>query len=1760
MYLLTPLQKTPSCPQRSAPGHRPSSSFIRNLIEKAVGIEPGLGKERLMTALEKFPIAALRDGKGVVYSDVLETYSFLEWLADSERGLEVRCVSFQHWRRQILNRTLVHEGVEWVVRRLGLYSLLDSALRRFMDTERIDEEVLAGLFKTEYGMDIFDGPDGLYHLFAEYCDDYRRPDSQKHLPDKFLAAATALFNVQDGAGAFGALRQRIEKQIPELAEESYTFEEVGDPAFEAVRKLLEKRNLKIAPLLQIRELEEAIERLNRNQKDPSEKKVLLTQLAGWVPGMEDFYDIFGISEAPFVRLDAGLLSAIRSRILSHLSPGNTPRRIAIVGYNQNIIAAIRKIASDYGDEIEIVVFVGQKPRDIMQWIKYNSQLGIFDEVRGDERGYLYLGRQTSAISMYHGRLSEPSTVLGSLPWKALGVHCILISDDQAREVSPETFKALKQEGIEIVIARSQMTEGQAFITQIQSGSLPPGGMAPGLLPVDEAAFALGASALSELGKIFVLGVDVVEKHDKPEVVQPTYRVAGVNQTIHKKNPKRFSGIARMLGLADDSTKMLSTNEYKTNIPRGKLLRITAVLDSKVSREKIISLFKQKAKELEILDLPEWWVQLTSNLNFGNPRIMFDPNQTYVSQNDAGTQVSIAFFLDEAVADMDGALRLIAGRPRRRERDPGADPFVTGVRAPSRQWARLDLAQKTEFASRYIPGLALKYRQKAEANHTKRRARKYAASREEANHIPVSDSALTDDAARLLFLESQPIILQEVLKDETGDAVAMVALHENRHKLYATSLLTAASLENVHHVMGRYYDALRKYAYQLSRDYDWEILIHDVYEHGDKLRATLRVHHLDYNEKMGFFERATFLTVDQYNPERRRWQTISRPNSIVYPSTPGTYNIVINAPGGRMGSCTFRLASKSDKIRVIALGGPDAERLAQLLNENDYVQGRYPGKIEYGRDWIDLDGKRSLVFSHPVFRDPGNYPWKCFILAGIPIHVAIDATGRFNNLDGVDRHRRAGALRAMLTAPGSSKEDEWRDATFIRHINDHLYDPAKHYFISPASCTTGCLANLNRLVEMTMYESKRGRGEFDWKEFREEADRMVLEGIGPTYHSLTGEHFGPDIIDPMEYKKDLRRGTDATGNIFQTTSGASENTALVDSAGISHTPVYAVRVPIETVSIMAPTYVLRGHYTVEHIEAAAKVFEEACRVGDETRFQFLRDKKIERSTQIRLLRELAEAGATIGKEGVEIVHFTSPSGEPMSVIQLIGWYENEWRPSKMYVEFLEEVMLPAEREFQDNFRRVPYTPDVPPKFERPYAKKKSFLDLPDEAFDGKYWVVRVDHNVVDPLYDPATNSVRPSITDEHRIFASADDIAYLLKRNARVIVLSHNGRKKDFEFLQTEDGQVISLFSLGIVGERLSQILRSRKALKAEGDFLFAPGVVDAETAALARNLKPGQVLYLENLRFHEGEESGNRHFAKAIFDTLFGHLNVRQQEQVNYANSAFGASHRGLHASFLPLMNLIHGNKVLSLLQLHELEALDDIMKNPKKPVVAFVSGAKIAEKIPALETMIRHGAIQTLFTAAPAFLVACGYSAGNSISGSELIDLEQEVGAAHRLLELAAEFDAEVIIPKDLHVGFAIPDKIRPKVRVPSQVVPVEEIQFGSYVFDIAPQSESGSTRTASEVKAALGRAGTVIYNGTPGLYEVEQFAAGTNWLVDAIAECKAEVKLVVGGDGVGAVNRRMGGIDRAQKKFTLCTGGGAALKYLATQSLSALDGLDER
>ncbi len=269
-------------------GHMPASSYIRNLIAKAVRIEPALEEYDLASALEEYPMAELRDGKGIVLCDVVDAIAFLEWLARAELGAEARGQGFHHRRRQVLRRTLIHEGVEWMARRLELFPILDSALQRFLMGEKIDKKMFAESFLSEYGMDIADGQEGVYHLFAEFCDDFRRPASEKHLPEGVLSAAAAfMFSMQDGGGVLGPLRRNVEKQVPELPEEAYVLQEAAHPAFKSIRRLLDERGLRIAPLEEVHELDKLIDRLSLNQKDPEERKTILDELERSVPGMKE---------------------------------------------------------------------------------------------------------------------------------------------------------------------------------------------------------------------------------------------------------------------------------------------------------------------------------------------------------------------------------------------------------------------------------------------------------------------------------------------------------------------------------------------------------------------------------------------------------------------------------------------------------------------------------------------------------------------------------------------------------------------------------------------------------------------------------------------------------------------------------------------------------------------------------------------------------------------------------------------------------------------------------------------------------------------------------------------------------------------------------------------------------------------------------------------------------------------------------------------------------------------------------------------------------------------------------------------------------------------------------------------------------------------------------------------------------------------------------------------------------------------------------
>lgn len=1518
----------------------------------------------------------------------------------------------------------------------------------------------------------------------------------------------------------------------------------------------------ISAIETIKKIDEVISRLRDSRDDAGQRSSVLEEINAMCPGLDKFMDVFHITKDPNQPLNDPQIAALRSRLIKALSPSDAKKRVAVLGYNQNALSIIRGIVSKYTDQLELVTFVGQPAPKVAEWIKYNSQLGKFDKVAWD-LAFLYLGDQASAISVYNHSLTEASSALDFMPWTELAVDVVVVDEDQAEWISSDVFQKLEAMGIEVIVCRTPITGYKLEVPGFRGTERR---KAINLASAESVAYTAGVSTLQELGNILVCGADVVEKYDYG-AQQPSYRIPGVYQLQHRISERHFSGEAEDLGLKKD--QIVPTHIFNAPLERGKLVRITAVLDTKVSREEIIALFRNKAEGSNVFDIPEWWAKLSASLVFGNSRVLFDPHQVYVNPNDAGTQVSISFFVDEAVVDPENVLQAIVEEPAKGEEPAFVQAIEARPYSPSEIFAELSRLERSKLTRRNVPRLAKKYKRKIDAVGAKQRCRALVHSDEIRPMVRIQNIKTTNT---LLF--SGSFIKEKgvfILLDENRKPIAFVGV-ENNGDITATSLLIPPSLEDVQPTLERYYKCLRKFAYETSKTMKRPIAVHDIYEHGEGLRVTFKVDYRDYDNSTGMFSKMQYVSLDLYSYKESQWDSISKPDYELIPSAPDQYNIAINAPGGRMGSLTTREASKRKNLRIVAVSGPDAERLAKLVGQRDYIQGAYKGTVSYDKDWLELvpeqkagepglseeelKRKKFPVFRHRVFRSPENLPWGSFMFAGIPIHVALDSTGKFNNVDGVNRHRRAGARRGMLAAPG--KGDPFETATFVKHVNDDKYNPNVNFFVSPASCTTGCLSTVNRLIELAVYYNRHKGEEITMEGFLAEAKSIMLQAIAPTIHSLTGELFGPDTIDPIAFGKDLRRGVSAVSNIYGTSSGAGKNTVLVDAATIG-IPSYAIRTPHATGSLVLPTYVLKGRYSMDDVAEAVKFMQKAFRTPEgDARFAFV--EGIDRSSEILLLRELADVMATIPSDKMQIVNFKNKDGEDMTLIKVPAWYENEWYPSLMYVDMMEHMMGAREHEYEEaQAVREAEEDETSEPFVSPYSTKLALSDLPDEAFRGKYWFVRVDHNVVSPLWDASDQKMVPFLTDRHRIVASADDIEYLVKRGARVIVATHNGRKKTFGYLQKDDGEVVERFSVKIAGEELSRILRKRNVLAAS-DFRIAPAVTGTSVSSMAQDLRNGQVLYLENLRFYEGEEAGDIYFAREIYDTLFGHLSPSEQVSVGYANIAFGAAHRGKHGSMAPLMQLIQGPRVLGLLQDRELRALDSVLEDPPKPVVAFVSGVKISEKLPAVEAMIRRGVIDVLVTASPAFMVAMGNVPGISLPGDDIVAQENEVAAAYRLLELARERGVKVIIPKDVVAAFAFPNVTDPKSKVKAEIARVDEIPEGTYILDIAATDNEGNeTETIKEIREVLRTAGTVIWNGTMGLVEVEQFRSGTDTVIKLINSCGAKKKLVVGGDGVAAVNRCLR-MDKAAKRFTLCTGGGAALLYLATQNLTALDPLHEK
>jgi len=385
---------------------------------------------------------------------------------------------------------------------------------------------------------------------------------------------------------------------------------------------------------------------------------------------------------------------------------------------------------------------------------------------------------------------------------------------------------------------------------------------------------------------------------------------------------------------------------------------------------------------------------------------------------------------------------------------------------------------------------------------------------------------------------------------------------------------------------------------------------------------------------------------------------------------------------------------------------------------------------------------------------------------------------------------------------------------------------------------------------------------------------------------------------------------------------------------------------------------------------------------------------------------------------------------------------------------------------------------------------------DVEVGGKRVLMRVDFNV--PLQDGA-------ITDDRRIRAALPTIEYLLEKGATVIAMSHLGRPK---------GQVVEDLRLTSVAARLSELL-DRPVTKL--DDCIGPDVERAVGQA-----QPGDVILLENLRFHAGEKKNDPEFAKQL--AAVAEL---------YVNDAFGAAHRA-HASVVGVAEYLPA--VAGFLMEKELQALGGVLEAPEHPFIAILGGAKISGKIEVIDNLLPQ--VERLLIGggmANTFFKAQGYPVGDSLVEDDVLDI------AKQALEKAGD---KLMLPVDVVIADAFDAEAN------SKVVPVDQVPEGWRILDVGPE-------TLQRFSEALSQARTVIWNGPMGVFEFPQFAKGTFAVAKMLAELdQINATTVIGGGDSAAAVQQSGLADNMSH---ISTGGGASLEFLEGKTLPGVAALDD-
>ena len=393
------------------------------------------------------------------------------------------------------------------------------------------------------------------------------------------------------------------------------------------------------------------------------------------------------------------------------------------------------------------------------------------------------------------------------------------------------------------------------------------------------------------------------------------------------------------------------------------------------------------------------------------------------------------------------------------------------------------------------------------------------------------------------------------------------------------------------------------------------------------------------------------------------------------------------------------------------------------------------------------------------------------------------------------------------------------------------------------------------------------------------------------------------------------------------------------------------------------------------------------------------------------------------------------------------------------------------------------------------RKKTLRDV---DVKGKRVLVRVDFNV--PIDEQG------NIVDDTRIRASLPTVEYLMDARAKTILMSHLDRPKGRD----------PRYSLAPVAKRLSRLIGSEVKL--------APDCVGEEVKRMVDGMREGEVLLLENLRFHEGETKGDEAFAKEL--ASLGEV---------YVSDAFGTCHRK-HASVYLVPKFLKP-AVMGFLLEKEINYFEKAMINPQRPVVAILGGAKVSTKLGIIKNLLKR--VDKLFIGgamAFTFIKAMGYRVGSSLVEEDLIPTALDI------LEIAKKLDVKLYLPVDFVIGQELSDN------TPTKVVPWQEIPEGWKGLDVGPVSLELLREIVSDAQ-------TIIWNGPMGVFELDRFKNGTFETAKMIAQSSA-LTIAGGGDTDHAIHKA--GVYSAIDFVS--TGGGAFLELLEGNTLPCLEALDDR